>query len=43
MDIFHACRVLGRQGGGGCHGIAAVGGESTLICFETAVGLLAVS
>lgn len=38
MDVVDALGVLGRQGGGGCHGVAAMGGDDFLVRLETAFG-----
>lgn len=37
VDGVDALGVLGRQGGRGCHGIAAVGGDDLLVRLETPV------
>lgn len=35
MDVVDALGVLGRQGGRGRHGVAAVGGDDFLVRLET--------
>src|SRR3954467_13122781 len=39
MDVKNAGGVLRSQGRRGRHGIAAMGGNDFLVCFETAVSL----